>query len=229
MFRPRGSIKQKQATPSRWDVALVVLRRSPTRAGTREPPARHCLSCSGVQRAFSVRHQLGSQVHRIRHLGGGCASANHGRAHLCGGGCRDRFASTDSRDRARRGRGYEHPQQAASKFPLLNPHARCWKGCKQLLADTETIKFSGSSRWRVRVAERSEAERDPIDRRCSTGKVCSMETAKMPRTQDKDGDETFSFDPTTPPAAVDIHAFARRTGEIIARAARALLGRRVKR
>ena len=33
---------------------------------------------------------------------------------------------------------------------------------------------------------------------------------------------------TTPPAAVDIHAFARRTGEIIARAARALLGRRVQ-
>ena len=52
-----------------------------------------------------------------------------------------------------------------------------------------------------------------------------MKKPKKPRAQDKqDGDEGLSFDPTTLPAAVDFHAFARRTGEIIARAARALLG-----
>src|SRR3954454_24271189 len=61
-------------------------------------------------------------------------------------------------------------------------------------------------------------------------RLCPMKTPKKPRAQDKqDGDERLSFDPTTLPAAVDFHAFARRTGEIIARAARALLGRRVKR
>jgi len=58
-----------------------------------------------------------------------------------------------------------------------------------------------------------------------------METPRKPaaQDQDKDGDEAFAFDPTTLPAPVDFHAFARRTGEIIARAARAVLGRRVKR
>jgi hypothetical protein len=45
----------------------------------------------------------------------------------------------------------------------------------------------------------------------------------------QDDDKALSFDPTTLPAPVDVHAFARRAGEIIARAARALLGRRVKR
>jgi hypothetical protein len=80
-----------------------------------------------------------------------------------------------------------------------------------------------------RVAGRNEAERDPIDRRCFTGRVCPMETPKKPTAQDKDGDEALSFDRTAPPAPVDFHAFGRRTGEIIARAARALLWRRVKR
>jgi hypothetical protein len=54
-----------------------------------------------------------------------------------------------------------------------------------------------------------------------------METPKKPAPHDKqDGEEALSFDSATPPAPVDVHAFARRAGEIIARAARALLGRR---
>jgi hypothetical protein len=54
-----------------------------------------------------------------------------------------------------------------------------------------------------------------------------MEPPKKPIPSDElDGEEPLSFDPTTPPAPVDVRAFARRTGEIIARAARALLGRR---
>jgi hypothetical protein len=60
-----------------------------------------------------------------------------------------------------------------------------------------------------------------------------MEKPKKPRAQDKhDGDDehgALSFDPATPPAAVDFHGFARRAGEIIARAAKALLGRGTKR
>jgi hypothetical protein len=45
-----------------------------------------------------------------------------------------------------------------------------------------------------------------------------METPKIPTPHDKqDGDEALSFDPTTPPAQVDIHGFARRAGEIMAR------------
>jgi hypothetical protein len=56
-----------------------------------------------------------------------------------------------------------------------------------------------------------------------------METPRKPAAKDKDDDEALEFDPTTLPAPVDFHAFARRTGEIIARAARAVLGRRVKR
>ena len=74
-----------------------------------------------------------------------------------------------------------------------------------------------------------EAERVSIDRRCSNGKVLPMETPRKPAAKDKDDDEALEFDPTTLPAPVDFHAFARRTGEIIARAARAVLGRRVKR
>ena len=54
-----------------------------------------------------------------------------------------------------------------------------------------------------------------------------METPKNPTPHEHDGDETLlSFDRRAPPAPVDVHAFARRAGEIIARAARALLGRR---
>jgi hypothetical protein len=57
-----------------------------------------------------------------------------------------------------------------------------------------------------------------------------METPKQTSPQEKQhGDEALSFDRTAPPAPVDVHAFARRAGEIIARAARALLGKRVKR
>jgi hypothetical protein len=39
--------------------------------------------------------------------------------------------------------------------------------------------------------------------------------------QDKDEPPRLSWDPNAPPAPVDVHAFARRAGEIIARAARA--------
>jgi len=54
-----------------------------------------------------------------------------------------------------------------------------------------------------------------------------MEPQKKPIPSDEqDGEEPLSFDPVTPPAPVDVHAFARRAGEIIARAAMALLGRR---
>jgi len=57
-----------------------------------------------------------------------------------------------------------------------------------------------------------------------------METPKKPEPYDKQGgDEALSFDSSTPPAPVDVHAFARRAGEIIARAAMALLGKRIKR
>jgi hypothetical protein len=57
-----------------------------------------------------------------------------------------------------------------------------------------------------------------------------MEKPKKPAARDRqDGEEAMSFDPATPPAPVDVHAFARQAGEIIARAARALLPKRVKR
>jgi hypothetical protein len=39
--------------------------------------------------------------------------------------------------------------------------------------------------------------------------------------QDKDEPPRLSWDPNAPPAPVDVHAFALRAGEIIARAARA--------
>lgn len=39
--------------------------------------------------------------------------------------------------------------------------------------------------------------------------------------QDKDEPPRLSWDPNAPPAPVDVHAFSRRAGEIIARAARA--------
>jgi hypothetical protein len=57
-----------------------------------------------------------------------------------------------------------------------------------------------------------------------------MEKPKKPAPRDRqDGEEAMSFDPATPPAPVDVHAFARRTGEIIARGARVLLDKYVKR
>jgi hypothetical protein len=57
-----------------------------------------------------------------------------------------------------------------------------------------------------------------------------MEMPKQISPQEKQhGDEALSFDRTAPPAPVDVHAFARRAGEIIARAARASLGKGVKR
>ena len=66
-----------------------------------------------------------------------------------------------------------------------------------------------------------------------TERFCPMEKPTKPRALDKhDGDEAheaLSFDPATLPAAVDVPAVARRTGEIIAQAARALLGRKVER
>ena len=44
---------------------------------------------------------------------------------------------------------------------------------------------------------------------------CPMETTMKSAPHDKqDGEEALSFDPTTPPAQVDVHAFARRAGEI---------------
>jgi hypothetical protein len=47
---------------------------------------------------------------------------------------------------------------------------------------------------------------------------------KQPYPTDKQsGEPPLSFDPATPPAAVDVHGFSRRAGEIIARAARTLL------
>jgi hypothetical protein len=54
-----------------------------------------------------------------------------------------------------------------------------------------------------------------------------METPKNLTPHENDGDETLlSFDRSAPPAPVDVHAFTRRAGEIISRAAKALLGRR---
>jgi len=52
-----------------------------------------------------------------------------------------------------------------------------------------------------------------------------MEPPKQPPgpTDQQDGEPLLSFDPATPPAPVDVHGFSRRAGEIIARAARALL------
>jgi hypothetical protein len=46
-----------------------------------------------------------------------------------------------------------------------------------------------------------------------------------PKAQDDDA-TLLAFDRNSPPAPVNVYAFARRTGEIIARAARALLGKR---
>jgi hypothetical protein len=47
--------------------------------------------------------------------------------------------------------------------------------------------------------------------------------------QDDEADDELGFDPATPPAPIDIHAFARRAGEIIARAALAFRGRKSER
>jgi hypothetical protein len=56
-----------------------------------------------------------------------------------------------------------------------------------------------------------------------------METPKKPAPHNKqEAEEALSFDPATPPAPADVHAFARRAGDINARAATALLGKRVK-
>jgi hypothetical protein len=53
-----------------------------------------------------------------------------------------------------------------------------------------------------------------------------METPKRPEPHNKqEAEEPLSFELATPPASVDVHAFARRAGEIIARAARRLLRR----
>src|SRR4051812_16087577 len=55
-------------------------------------------------------------------------------------------------------------------------------------------------------------------------RVRPMEKRRRPKPTDKQGGEQpLSFDPTTPPAPVDVHGFSRRAGEIIARAARTLL------
>lgn len=54
-----------------------------------------------------------------------------------------------------------------------------------------------------------------------------METPKNtdpPKAQEDDA-TLLAFDRNSPPAPVDVYAFARRAGEIIARAAKALLGR----
>jgi hypothetical protein len=57
-----------------------------------------------------------------------------------------------------------------------------------------------------------------------------MEPAKNPTlSNERDGEEPLSIDTAMPPAPVDVHAFTRRAGEIIARAARSLQGKRVKR
>ena len=56
-----------------------------------------------------------------------------------------------------------------------------------------------------------------------------METPKKDTPEkEQNGEEVLSFDRTTPAAPIDVHAFARRAGEIIARAAMALLGKRFK-
>jgi hypothetical protein len=54
------------------------------------------------------------------------------------------------------------------------------------------------------------------------------EAPVMPRdrAEKQDDDATLlAFDRNAPPAPVDLYAFARRAGDIIARAAKALLGR----
>jgi hypothetical protein len=55
--------------------------------------------------------------------------------------------------------------------------------------------------------------------------LCPMEPPKETTPHHENGDNNLTFDPNTSPAPVDVHAFARRAGEIIARAARALLRR----
>jgi hypothetical protein len=62
------------------------------------------------------------------------------------------------------------------------------------------------------------------------GKAVPMERPKQfaPKQDDEAADE-LGFAPATPPAPIDVHAFARRAGEIIARAARAFMGRRSER
>ena len=55
-----------------------------------------------------------------------------------------------------------------------------------------------------------------------------METPKKSTPQNKqEVEEALSVDPAAPPAPVDVHAFARRDGEIIARAAREKAARAV--
>jgi hypothetical protein len=63
-----------------------------------------------------------------------------------------------------------------------------------------------------------------------SGKAVPMERQnQFGARQDEEADDELGFDPATPPAPIDIHAFARRAGEIIARAARAFRGRKSER